>query len=422
MATTMDLAPVAAGERIEAMDVLRGFALLGILLMNIEGMAGPLAASFTGVDPALAGADRTVDWLIYVLVQGKFYTLFSLLFGMGFATMALRAERTGRPFGVLYLRRSLALLGFGLVHGLLIWSGDILLVYALLSFLLLAFRPVATAWLPWLGMGAYLLPAGFMLLVGAVGSLVARMPAEAAAGFNEAMAQAGSQFQALLEGERAAYGSGSYADAVAQRARDVGFMLGNLPVMAGSIFGMLLIGAWFARSGALAQPARFPRLFAALRWGALPAGLALALGSAALEPTMRMDHFDLRSGVAMAVGMLGSLGLCLGYAAWLVRGLQSTFWQRPLRWLAPAGRMALSNYLLQSLACTWIFYGYGLGYFEQLPRVWQPLFVLALFVVQVVLSRWWLMRFRFGPAEWLWRSLTYLRLQPMRPDGRLAIN
>lgn len=407
------LAPVAAQERIEAMDVLRGFALLGILLMNIEGMAGPLAASLTGVDPALSGMDRTVDWLVYVFVQGKFYTLFSLLFGMGFATMALRAEQAGRPFGSVYLRRSLALLGFGLVHALLIWSGDILLAYALLSFLLLAFRPVATRWLPWLGVGAYLLPAGFMLLVGALGSMMALAPAEAAAGWQQAMAQAGSQFQALLDGERVAYGSGSYADAIAQRARDTGFMLGNLPVMAGSIFGMFLLGAWFARSGALAHPERFPRLFAALRWGALPLGLALALGSAALQPSMRMDSFDLRGGVAMAIGMLGSLGLSLGYAAWLVRGLQSGFWRRPLRWLAPAGRMALSNYLLQSIVCTLVFYGHGLGYFEQLPRAWQPLFALALFIVQAVMSRAWLARFRFGPAEWLWRSLTYGKAQPM---------
>jgi uncharacterized protein len=104
--------------------------------------------------------------------------------------------------------------------------------------------------------------------------------------------------------------------------------------------------------------------------------------------------------------------------AWIVRGLHSPSWERLLRWLAPAGRMALSNYLLQSLVCTLIFYGYGLGYFERLSRAWQVPFVLALFVVQVLLSHAWLKRYRFGPMEWLWRSLTYLKPQPLRssPD------
>ena len=98
MSDSIPLAPVAATERIEAMDVLRGFALLGILLMNIEGIVGPLLGAMTGVDPALTGADRWVDALIYVFVQGKFYPLFSLLFGMGFAVMMQRAVDAGRPF------------------------------------------------------------------------------------------------------------------------------------------------------------------------------------------------------------------------------------------------------------------------------------------------------------------------------------
>src|SRR5690606_3228321 len=110
----------------------------------------------------------------------------------------------------------------------------------------------------------------------------------------------------------------------------------------------------------------------------------------------------------------GSLLLCLAYLAWVRRGLESPAWAPRLAWLAPAGRMALSNYLLQSIVCTSVFYGYGFGYFEQLPRAWQPLFVLLLFALQVLWSRWWLSRFRFGPMEWLWRALTYLQLPPLR--------
>jgi uncharacterized protein len=112
--------------------------------------------------------------------------------------------------------------------------------------------------------------------------------------------------------------------------------------------------------------------------------------------------------------MAGGTLMCLGYMAWIVRGLQSPAMAPRLGRLAPAGRMALTNYLAQSLVCTFIFSGYGLGYFEQLPRAWQLPFVLGFFTLQVLASHWWLARFRFGPMEWLWRAATYLQWPPMR--------
>lgn len=119
-------------------------------------------------------------------------------------------------------------------------------------------------------------------------------------------------------------------------------------------------------------------------------------------------RLDLRVSGAFALSLIAGPLMSLGYAAWVVRLAPR------LAWLVPAGRMALTNYLLQSLLCTWVFYGYGLGYFEQLPRAWQLPFALGLFALQVVLSRLWLRWFRFGPMEWLWRSVTYLRVPPMR--------
>ncbi len=409
-ATTADnLAPITLADRIEAMDVLRGFALLGILLMNLEGFVGPVMASGTGLDPKLTGIDRVADLLIYVLVQGKFYTLFSLLFGMGFAVMSQRAEQAGRPFAGVYWRRGLVLLGFGVVHALFIWAGDILTMYALCSFLLLAFRPLPYRWYVWLGLAAYVAPVGFMYLMGAMGSLL-----DGTEGWDKAMAEIGTQMQVLIDSERTAYGSGSYAEATWQRLKSTGMALSNITMFGFIVFGMFLLGAWFVRSGAIARPGAFPRLYAALRWGALPLGLLTMLGSVVLAPTMDFATFNLRVSTAFALQVLANLLMCLGYVAWVVRALASPSWQRPLAWLAPAGRMALTNYLMQSLVCTWIFYGYGLGFFEQLPRAWQPVFALALFGVQVLLSRLWLSRFRFGPVEWLWRSLTYAKLQPLR--------
>jgi uncharacterized protein len=388
--------PIAPDERIATLDVLRGLALLGILLMNMEGFVGPLDLSTTGIDPHWQGVDRWADAFVYVFVQGKFFTLFSLLFGAGFAVMAQRAEAAGRDFTGFYLRRSLGLLGIGLAHALLLWSGDILVAYALLSFLLLAFREAPGAWLPAMGVLAYLAAVGLMLLLGA---MVTLMPADAA--------QAASA-QAAIEAQRQAYGHGTYAQAVLQRLHDFGASLGALLVVGPQVLGMFLIGSWFARSGAIARPDQHARLFAWLRLGALPLGLALMLASAWYQPWLAPGRFDLRSAVAYAAGSVAGLLMCLGYLAWGVR------WSHALRWLAPAGRMALSNYLGQSLVCTLLFYGYGLGGFEQMGRAWQLLFAVALFAAQVALSRFWLRRFRFGPVEWLWRAITYWRLPPLR--------
>lgn len=393
--------PIAPDERIATLDVLRGLALLGILLMNMEAFVGPLDLSTSGIDPHWQGVDRWADAFVYIFVQGKFFTLFSLLFGAGFAVMAQRAEVAGRDFTRFYLRRSLALLGIGLVHALLLWSGDILVVYALLSFLLLAFREAPRAWLPVMGVLAYLAAIGLMLLLGALMLLVP----------DEVTAAQATHAQAAIEAQRQAYGHGTYGQAVLQRLRDFGASLGALLVVGPQVLGMFLIGSWFARSGAIAHPGAHQRLFTWLRRGALPLGLALMLVCTWYQPWLAPGRFDLRSAAVYGGSALAGLLMCLGYLAWGVR------WSHALRWLAPAGRMALSNYLGQSLVCTLLFYGYGLGWFEQMGRAWQLLFAVALFAAQVALSRAWLRHFRFGPMEWLWRAITYWRWPPLRRDA-----
>ena len=390
--------PVAANERIVTLDVLRGVALFGILLMNIEAFSGPLDLSFTGIDPHWTGWDYWADAFVYVFVQGKFFTLFSLLFGAGFAVMAQRAEVAGREFTLFYLRRSLGLMVIGLLHAVLVWSGDILFCYALLSFALLAFREAPRSWLPALGVATYLAAAMLMLVLGAVMALVP--DGDAAVMTNEALAS--------IQAQRDAYGQGSYLQAVVQRVSDFRSALGALLVVGPQVLGMFLLGAWFARSGAIAEPARFTRLWQVMRWGALPLGLAVMLGSVALQPYLAPGSFGVRSGLAYALTSVAGLLMCLGYLGWGVR------WSHALRWAAPAGRMALTNYLGQSVVCTLVFYGYGLGWFEQVGRASQLLFAVALFVAQVVLSHVWLRYFRFGPVEWLWRAFTYLGLPQLR--------
>ncbi|WMJ70002.1 DUF418 domain-containing protein [Stenotrophomonas sp. 24(2023)] len=403
-AVAPSLQPVAAGQRITVMDSLRGFALLGILLMNMEAFAGPLDLVLTGIDVHWQGVDRWADALIYVLVQGKFFTLFSLLFGAGFAVMAQRAEAAGRAFTPFYLRRSAALLLIGLCHALLIWSGDVLVTYALASLMLLAFREAPRSWLPWLGAGSFLCGLAVMVLLGALISVMAwHAPEEGAKMIASTLKD--------IEQERQAYAHGSWGEATRQRVVELGRTLSALFVAGPEVLGMFLIGSWFGRSGALAEPERFQRLYARLRWIALPLGLVLAVGGTAWMPYIEPGRYDLPAVVAMAINSLSGAVLCLGYLGWFMR------LRTHLAWLAPAGRMALTNYLAQSVVCTLVFYGYGAGLFEQMPRAWQVVFALGLFGTQLLASRAWLRRFRFGPMEWLWRAMTYLAWPPMRRDS-----
>ncbi|HJR72203.1 MAG TPA: DUF418 domain-containing protein [Luteimonas sp.] len=408
------LAPVAAGERIETMDVLRGFALLGILLMNIEAFVGPLMEAVTGVNPRFAGADRWMDAAIYVLVQGKFITLFSLLFGMGFAVMLERAQTRGGSGVALYIRRLLALLGIGLAHSILIWSGDILTTYALLGFLLLLFfRNTPVSRLPKWGIALYAVPLLLPWLMALFGALSQHDP-QAAAEWDKGMAAQAQQIAALIDGERQAYGAGDYAQATAQRATDTATMLGFLPFFGITLLGVFALGTWFVRSGTIRDPgARLP-LFRKLVAAGFLIGLPLMLWSVWLHPTHSFSGIDFGGAASQTAAQIANLLMSLGYFSAIVLLMQRPAWRSRLDWMAPAGRMALTNYLMQSVICTLVFYHYGLGYFEQLPRLWQPLFVLGVFVLQVLLSRWWLSKFRYGPMEWLWRWLTYLERPAMR--------
>lgn len=409
------LRPIGVAERVEALDVLRGFALLGILLMNIEAFVGPLNAAMSGLNPDLDGADRLVDAAVFLLVQGKFYTLFSLLFGAGFAVMMHRAQAAGRPFGRLYARRLAMLAAIGLAHMVLLWSGDILFTYALIGVLLAwLFRSTPVERLPRWGLTFYLLPA-LLTFAFAASMHFAQSSPEGAAEFRREMATAAAQWQVTIEAQRRAYGpAGSYIDATAQRLDDFGQLLVYLPFWGPSILGMFVLGAWFWRSGAFGEVRVHETLWRRLRFWGFVLGLPLVALGFRLAPTMEPYRLDFVIASAGLATSLGNLALCLAYAATLVLALESPRWRQRLSWLAPAGRMALSNYLLQSLVCVGIFYGHGLGYYERLPRAWQVPFVLLLFAAQTMASRWWLARFRYGPLEWLWRWVTYGRRPPLR--------
>jgi len=397
-------------SRLHVLDVLRGFALLGILLVNIEFFSRPIQAIALGFDHSLQGVDYALALAIHLLLQGKFYPLFSMLFGMGFALMLARSAERGERFFLRYARRIAVLLGIGLVHALFVWSGDILVTYALLgAVLLLCFRGTPARRLP-IWAGIFLAVPVVLLWLFAAMLASPAAPEEMLAGFreNETIFLTGiAQADAVLA-------SGSFAEVNQVRREDLAFMLSSVAFFGIGILGYFLIGAWFVRSGRildcgahLAWFGRMAPLGIALGLPLCLAGFWLMQGQSPMFPTPAMA-------AATALTALGNLLLTLGYLSVVVLLVQAPRTKGMLLRLAPAGRMALSNYLAQSLLWTWAFYGYGLGLYGQVPRWAMVLGALAFFGLQLLASGWWLSRFRMGPVEWLWRALTYLRLPPMR--------
>jgi uncharacterized protein len=396
-----------ASERLLHLDVLRGFALFGILLVNFEWFTRPIQAIVFGTDPTLDGIDLAVDWLIRVLAEGKFYPIFSMLFGAGFALMAERARDRQAAFGGVYARRLLLLAAFGLAHMVLVWAGDILLVYALTGFVMVAlFRrtPVSRLWkwaLPFI-----LLPV-VVMWVGAAAIELSRFDERAHADLMADFAQSEQLHRESVARAEAVHAEGRWVDNVVQRLDDMRFTLTHFVFWVPPVLGYFLIGRWLVATDRLTQPERHRMWFRRWRSRGLLLGLPLATGAWLLLADANWMVPDLMTATGLTLAAVAGLLLSLAYLSAVTLGAQR------MRFLAPAGRMALSNYLAQSLFWTWMVYGHGVGLWGQLPRSMQLVLALVFFALQVAFSHWWLKRFRFGPAEWLWRSLTYWKPQPM---------
>jgi uncharacterized protein len=390
------------------MDALRGFALLGILLMNIEFFNRSVHDYMSGIDTS-PGAAGTAAWIVYVFVQGKFWVLFSLLFGMGFALMQDRLEGTGRPFGRLYFRRTLALMAFGLLHIVLLWPGDILFAYSITALVLMAFLKVRGVAVLITGMGLYFAVSALWVLLGAA---LGFMPEDAKAGMAEEMSK---ELSLAIESDRI-YATGGYLEISLHRAQEYFTVMLQTVLMfqVPMALGVFLLGAWLLRSG------RIQNAGAHLRFWTLTLLLGGLVGAFFVHSSLSVGvNFDLRTQMGdalLAAGLmaLGSLPLSMAYLAAFVLLFQTGLGARVLGLLAPAGRMALTNYLLQSLVCSLLFYGYGLGWYGEVDRWGQVQIALLIFAAQVALSPLWLRHFRYGPLEWFWRGLTYGHLPALR--------
>lgn len=377
MPPVTERAPTAPRERIEIIDVLRGFALFGVLVMNMQYFVHPSYETLLHSDGSGA-ADWLGYWCVRLLAESKFYPLFSFLFGYGMAMQIQSAAARGAPFAALYVWRLLILLLIGAYHSLYLWSGDILATYALLGFVLLGFRNASDR---------VLLAAGFGFLFAAPAILGSCLLAVQAGAIPTEWANAiGRGFEGADWGDRHA-------------ARQA------LRVMA-----MFFFGLWGGRRSLLTKVAQ-PKT-------AVVYALGLGLAGNVAYVFLR-EHADGRTLTWTWVAAIGTLAwagplLAAGYAGGVLELARHPKWRGRLRPLAPVGRTALTNYLLQTLICQPLMGPALLGRFGPVHPPLGILATLAVFGLQVIASNWWLRRFRFGPVEWLWRSLTYGRVQPLR--------
>ena len=403
------LTPVAGSERVELIDILRGFALLGILTVNFWGASGE----------SVRRLDQILTKALDIAVSASFYPLFSFLFGLGFAVQLMRARERGAGVLVIYVRRLLALFLIGAFHAIVIWNGDVLTWYAILGLVLIPLHRLSDRWL---------------LAVAAV-PLIAALWGPAVSGFLGRIGGAGAAESAFLtriaESERSRVTSllperleldpqasrlESFTSGTVARWNQfqftVRFLLSRNAILF-DIPALFLIGFVVGRRRILQEAARHKKGLAAAALIGLAAAVSGSVVLYVVEPASLPIESLARTGsdLGATIFYISSIALGVTFVPAIARGF---------RHLAPAGRIGLTNYLLQSVTMTLLFSHYGASLTRPSTTLWLAINLLFFFGVQVPLSAWYVKRFRFGPAEWLWRSMTYGSPQPMRLDQPAA--
>lgn len=393
---------VLGKNRIVTLDIIRGFAIMGIFLVNMP--------AFTGSEfMVYAGTDKTVRMLFDMFIQTKFYTIFSFLFGLGFYIFMTRAEARGEKVFRLFSRRLFALLLFGILHLVFLWKGDILHTYAIMGFLLMLFyRRKAKTVLIW----GIILILSFQFLLGA-SALFAYIGEQfdETLNFKEQLRE-----ETLAEGEVTieAYTTLSYIELIKWRvSNELPKILLNIPLTLPDILGMFLIGLYvgkiklFQRVQELKRKLRITQIITLLI--SIPPLVAIAWGYSGQEDVTFLfslgNYFFLHfSGFTLSIFYIITITLLL----------EKQMWQRVFNPFRYVGQMALTNYLCQTFFCVIVFYGFGL--YAQISLADGLVYSIIFYCVQMILSNLWLKKFQFGPFEWLWRVMTYGKAQQFKKE------
>lgn len=414
--------PVQEQERIHAIDVLRGFALLGILPVNIIAFSHIEAAY---QNPSVAGGFTGINficWLLmHVIFEGKMVSLFSMLFGVGLFLQVSRAEeRRGKPGSGrgLFFRRVFWLLIIGLIHAYVFWFGDILTYYALMGMLVYWFR----RWKPrnLLILGLFLITLGSILLVGASYLL------EFSFSYVDSHPEMVKETEDIRRMQENFNPTPAMVEEKSKQVRDAGFVdmiklrapstaqfqiFGLLTFVLWRISGLMLCGIALYKLAAFDQSWPDQRY---RRWAVIGLGLGILLTCIGVWQHLQTKEMPALIRTMATYDYYGSFLMAAGYFGLIMLMVKHRWLPAVQTRLAAVGRMAFTNYLSQTLICTAIFHGWGLAQFGLWPRYALFLLVLAIWCFQLLISPIWLRHFQFGPCEWVWRSLTYWKLQPMR--------
>ncbi len=394
--------PTAPGERLVVLDAVRGLALFGILMVNATLFFWPSYALAFGMPRPVGILDAAAAWLMRFGFEGKFFTLFSLLFGVGVAMQLARGWPARR-----IVRRMLWLAVIGAAHVTLLWFGDILLYYGVLGLVLVWARRASPRRLVRLAAALLLVPIVLNLGLAVVTALASATP-EGAAAIAGALDQTRAELRGALDAALSTYRGTDVGAMIALRWDEyafgfVGMLLNGMILM---IPAMFLLGAAAYRGGLVDGPDRAQRWRRILSW-TLPLAVitnAVYASTYALVDPVSFDAWVVVQAVVFVIGgASGALAIACGGALLLSERSPAT------TALASVGRLALTNYLLQSLVMTTLALGYGFALFGRVGHAQAMAAGVVLFALQVVASRWYGRRFRFGPVEWLWRTLTYGR-------------
>lgn len=409
------LQPVQYREREIFMDVLRGLAILGIFIANLgTGFSGYRESAHATGPFLLPDLDHKMSFLHHMFIEGKFYSIFSLLFGWGIALQVTRAAEKGINATPILRRRLLFMLLLGAVH-LMIWPGDIVFFYALLGFVLLPLRRLSNKTM--LITGVILVLSPILLYWAKMTWPVLNYPSELLlkTGIRVDGAlmniQSEEEFIKLME-------EGSWFDQLKMNISGFFFRYHYLFFVSriSKVLGMFLIGYALGRSGFYRDIMKHKKIVYWVIGIGLLVGLPANFYLARYMTYYNQDYFTMKTkGLYQTIFYaIGVAPLAMAYVGMLMLSFQTSAGKKLLSWIAPAGRMAFTNYISQSLIGNFVFLGAGLGYMGQLGPVYFTLFGILIFILQVLFSTLWLKYFNYGPVEWLWRSATYKHWQPMR--------
>ncbi|MBB4824487.1 uncharacterized protein HNO89_001709 [Sporosarcina luteola] len=396
----MNLTPTL-NNRIESLDMLRGFALLGIFIANMLTFHSP----FFYLEPHSwfsTPGDAETFKIINIFVQASFYPLFAMMFGYGLNMQYEKARAAGKPYAPVMARRLAILLLFGLLHALFVWSGDILFTYALMGFVMIAAVRIPKRWIAPIAAAVYLIPT--LLLIGVL-YLINRADSS----------QVLNDYVDIQQIELAitAYGHGTYWEAFAFRAVEwVKYGLSSAFMAPFMILPLIMLGAALSKAKLFERAGEWKGRIAIVTIIALVGGIVIKSIPYIDKPA---SHYELLQ------QLIGGPILAIGYGGVVLLLFQVPLFRTIFRPISKAGRMSLTTYLTQSIVATLLFNSYGFGLYGKVDLATGTWIAVGLFVIQVIFAELWLMKFRMGPFEWIWRIGTYGKNLPKKEGKAQAL-